>query len=65
MDKLKLLLRKAIFAGKTFSGHCNNISEIIDLTDDQELTEFFEIDNDAMQLLIEWEELREELGIEL
>lgn len=63
MENLKLYLRKAIFAGKTFAGHCEKVGEILDQYTDEEVENLFESDDDAMKLLVEWEDLREHLGI--
>ena len=61
MEEMKLLLRKAIFSGKTFVGHCEKIFSIVESMDDEELSKFFEDDNDAAALLSEWVALKEYL----
>jgi len=63
MKELKLLLRKAIFSGKTFIGHYKKIYEILEVTDDKKLKEFFESDKESEELLAEWELLGNQFGV--
>ena len=65
IPRLKLILKKAIFAGTTFVRHSEDIGAMIDPKTDDELIEVFEGDEDLFQLLDDWEELRKKLGIEV
>ena len=62
-NDLKLLLKKAIFAGKTLLRHSESIASVIDDVSDKDLIKAFESDEQLSSLLTEWEELRETLGI--
>ena len=60
--ELKLTLKKAIFTGKTFLRHTESITKLIDPVSDEELEEFFDMDEATFNLLEQWEELRENLA---
>lgn len=62
LNNLKLLLRKAVFTGGAFLKHTESIDNFIDNIDDKSLIEFFEKDNEAFELLHEWEAIREKLS---